>query len=300
MAHSRMRRPATRAQAVEHNLECIEIGKALGSKALTVWIGDGTNFAGQQSLTRMFERYLDAMAQIYEGLPADWTMFIEHKIYEPAFYSTVIADWGSSLMAAQTLGPQAKCLVDLGHHAPTTNIEMIVARLIHAGKLAGFHFNDSKYGDDDLDSASVDPFRLFLVFNELVDAEMRGAEGFAPAYMIDQSHNVTDPIESLMASAVEIARGLYPGEPGRPGSAGRGAGRERRAGGAPDVEGGIPHRCLADPRRSADPAGRCAGPDRHLSCGGLPGGEGEGAARSERVVFGHRLTVGPWRGGRRS
>ena len=203
LAHSQA---VTRAQAVEHNLECIEIGKALGSNALTVWIGDGTNFAGQQSLTKMFEHYLDSMAQIYEGLPADWTMFIEHKIYEPAFYSTVIADWGSSLMTAQALGPKAKCLVDLCHHAPTTNIEMIVARLIHAGKLAGFHFNDSKYGDDDLDSASVDPFRLFLVFNELVDAEMRGAEGFAPAYMIDQSHNVTDPIESLMASAIEITR----------------------------------------------------------------------------------------------
>lgn len=196
----------TRAQAVEHNLECIEIGRALGSPALTVWIGDGTNFAGQQNLSRMFENYLDAMGQIYAGLPPHMAMFIEHKMYEPAFYSTVISDWGSSLIAAQALGPQAKCLVDLGHHAPNTNIEQIVARLVHVQKLAGFHFNDSKYGDDDLDAASVDPFRLFLVFNELVDAETRGAPGFAPAYMIDQSHNVTDPIESLMASAIEIAR----------------------------------------------------------------------------------------------
>ena len=193
----------TRAQAIEHNLECIEIGKALGSTALTVWIGDGTNFAGQQNMARMFENYLDAMARIYAGLPKDWTLYIEHKMYEPAFYSTVISDWGSSLLAAQTLGPQAKCLVDLGHHAPNTNIEQIVARLIHAGKLAGFHFNDSKYGDDDLDAGSVDPFRLFLVFNELVDAEPKG---LTLAYMIDQSHNVTDPIESLMASAMEIAR----------------------------------------------------------------------------------------------
>ena len=196
----------TRQQAVEHNLECIEIGRALGSTSITVWIGDGTNFAGQQNLTRMFENYLDAMAQIYAGLPKDWLMFIEHKMYEPAFYSTVIADWGSNLIAAQTLGDQAKCLVDLGHHAPNTNIEQIVARLIQVGKLAGFHFNDSKYGDDDLDAGSVDPFRLFLVFNELVDAEKRGAKGFNPAYMIDQSHNVTDPIESLMSSAIEIAR----------------------------------------------------------------------------------------------
>ena len=154
----------------------------------------------------MFGDYLDAMAQIYAALPPGMAMFIEHKMYEPAFYSTVISDWGSSLIAAQTLGPQAKCLVDLGHHAPNTNIEQIVARLIHVGKLAGFHFNDSKYGDDDLDAGSVDPFRLFLVFNELVDAEIAGVPGFSPAYMIDQSHNVTDPIESLMASAVEIAR----------------------------------------------------------------------------------------------
>lgn len=195
--------PMTRQQAVEHNLECIEIGRALGSTALTVWIGDGTNFPGQQNMGRMFENYLDAMGKIYASLPKDWTLYIEHKMYEPAFYSTVISDWGSSLIAAQTLGPQAKCLVDLGHHAPNTNIEQIVARLIHVGKLAGFHFNDSKYGDDDLDAGSVDPFRLFLVFNELVDAEPKGQK---LAYMIDQSHNVTDPIESLMSSAIEIAR----------------------------------------------------------------------------------------------
>jgi L-rhamnose isomerase/sugar isomerase len=196
----------TRAQAVAHNIECIEIGRALGSPALTVWIGDGTNFPGQQSLGRMFENYLSAMEAVYAALPPGMDMFIEHKMYEPAFYSTVISDWGSSLMAAQHLGPQAKCLVDLGHHAPNVNIEQIVARLVHVGRLAGFHFNDSKYGDDDLDAGSVDPFRLFLVFNELVEAETRGAKGFAPSYMIDQSHNVTDPIESLMASAVEIAR----------------------------------------------------------------------------------------------
>ena len=171
-----------------------------------MWIADGTNFPGQQSLTKSFENYLDAAAQIYAGLPKNWLMFIEHKMYEPAFYSTVISDWGSNLLAAQTLGPKAKCLVDLGHHAPNTNIEQIVSRLIHAGKLAGFHFNDSKYGDDDLDSGAIDPFRLFLVFNELVDAEHRKVKDFAPAYMIDQSHNVTDPIESLMSSATEILR----------------------------------------------------------------------------------------------
>jgi L-rhamnose isomerase/sugar isomerase len=139
-------------------------------------------------------------------LPGDWRLLIEHKMYEPAFYATVIQDWGSSLLAAQTLGPRAFCLVDLGHHAPNVNIEMIVARLIHAGRLGGFHFNDSKYGDDDLDSGSIDPYRLFLVFNELVDADWRQVPGLAPAHMLDQSHNVTDPIESLMSSAMELTR----------------------------------------------------------------------------------------------
>ncbi len=203
LAHSQT---ATRQQAVEHNLECIEIGQKLGSNAITVWIADGTNFPGQQSLSKSLENYLEATSQIYSALPKDWLMFLEHKMYEPAFYSTVIGDWGSSLLAAQELGPKAKCLVDLGHHAPNTNIEQIVARLIHAQKLAGFHFNDSKYGDDDLDSGAIDPFRLFLVFNELVDAESRKVKDFNPAYMIDQSHNVTDPIESLISSATEILR----------------------------------------------------------------------------------------------
>src|SRR3546814_14816811 len=111
-------------------------------------------------------------------------MLIEHKMVEPAFYSTVIADWGSSILAAQELGPKAQCLVDLGHHAPNVNIEQIVARLHRFGKLGGFHFNDSKYGDDDLDSGSINPHQLFLVFNELVEAERNPRQGFAPAYMI--------------------------------------------------------------------------------------------------------------------
>jgi len=195
-----------RAQAVAHNVECIEIGQKLGSTALTVWIADGSNFAGQSNLTKALDRYLEATRAIVAALPADWRVFLEHKLYEPAFYSTVISDWGTSFAAAQELGPKAHCLVDLGHHAPNVNIEQIVARLIRFKKLAGFHFNDSKYGDDDLDSGSVEPFRLFLVFNELIDAERRKAEGFAPAYMIDQSHNVTDPIESLMQSAIELQR----------------------------------------------------------------------------------------------
>ena len=197
---------AVRDQAVAHNLECIEIGEKLDSKALTVWIADGSNFPGQSNLNRVFDWYVESMSEVYARLPDDWRVFLEHKLHEPAFYSTVISDWGSSLMAAQALGPKADCLVDLGHHAPNVNIEQIVARLIRAGRLAGFHFNDSNYGDDDLDTGSADPFRLFRVFNELVDASARGAPGFSPAYMIDQSHNVTDPIESLMVSAMEVQR----------------------------------------------------------------------------------------------
>jgi L-rhamnose isomerase / sugar isomerase len=197
---------AVRDQAVAHNVECIEIGEQLGSKALTVWIADGSNFPGQSNLNRVFDWYLESMSEVYARLPGDWRVFLEHKLNEPAFYSTVISDWGTSLMAAQALGPKAHCLVDLGHHAPNVNIEQIVSRLIRAGRLAGFHFNDSKYGDDDLDTGSIDPFRLFRVFHELVDASARGAAGFDPAYMLDQSHNVTDPIESLMASAMETQR----------------------------------------------------------------------------------------------
>jgi L-rhamnose isomerase/sugar isomerase len=146
------------------------------------------------------------MREVYAALPDGWRLFSEHKMYEPAFYSTVVQDWGTNFIIAQELGDKAFCLVDLGHHAPNVNIEMIVARLIQFGKLGGFHFNDSKYGDDDLDAGSIDPFRLFLVFNELVGAEERGVPGFDPAHMLDQSHNVTDPIESLMLSAVEVQR----------------------------------------------------------------------------------------------
>ncbi len=197
---------SVRAQAIAHNIECIELGDKLGSKALTVWVGDGGNFPGQQNFRRALERYQESLSQIYKALPADWRVFLEHKLFEPSFYSTVINDWGTSYICAEKLGPKAFCLVDLGHHAPNVNIEMIVARLVGLGKLAGFHFNDSKYGDDDLDAGSIKPFQLFLVFNELVDAAQAKVANFDPAYMIDQSHNVTDPIESLLSSSTEIVR----------------------------------------------------------------------------------------------
>jgi L-rhamnose isomerase/sugar isomerase len=195
-----------RRQAIEHNLECLALGQKLGARAHTVWIGDGGNFPGQVHFRKSLERYVDSLQAIYRRVPEGWRLFIEHKLYEPAFYSTVLNDWGTSYWAVCQLGPKAFSLVDLGHHAPNVNIEMIVARLIQFGKLGGFHFNDSKYGDDDLDSGSIKPFQLFLIFNELVDAELSQIAGFDPCYMLDQSHNVTDPIESLLTSAVELVR----------------------------------------------------------------------------------------------
>ena len=192
-----------RDKAIEVNTKSIENGKALGSKGLTVWIGDGGNFPGQMSFSKSLERYIDSMKKIYAYLPKDWTVLLEHKPYEPAFYSTVISDWGTSYICAKELGDQAMCLVDLGHHLPNTNIEMIVSRLIDVNKLGGFHFNDSKFGDDDLDAGSINPYELFLIFNELTAASQNNKIKNI-AYMIDQSHNVTDPIESLILSANEI------------------------------------------------------------------------------------------------
>lgn len=196
---------AVRAQAVAHNVHVIEVGKALGSKAITVWLADGSNYPGQMHLRKSFERVRDGLAEVYATLPDDWRLFTEHKPYEPAFYATVVQDWGSSLMLAQALGERAGCLVDLGHHLPNTNVELIVARLVTAGKLGGFHFNDSKYGDDDLTAGSIKPYQLFLVFNELVDAAAAD-DAFDPAYMIDQSHNLKDPIEALLQTVDTLQR----------------------------------------------------------------------------------------------
>jgi L-rhamnose isomerase/sugar isomerase len=197
---------AVRQQAIDHNVECLELARRLGARAHTVWIADGGNFPGQVHARRAFERYIDSLRLIYSRLPDGCRLFLEHKLFEPAFYSTVVNDWGSSYVAARELGDRACCLVDLGHHAPNVNVEQIVARLIHLRKLGGFHFNDSCCGDDDLDAGSIKPFQLFLIFNELVDADREGVAGLDPALMLDQSHNVTDPIESLMTSAVELVR----------------------------------------------------------------------------------------------
>jgi len=198
---------AVRRQAIEHHLRVIEIGKQVGSQALTVWLADGSNYPGQMSLRGSFDRVRECLQEVYAALPDDWRLFTEHKPYEPAFYATVVQDWGSSLVLAQSLGERAQCLVDLGHHLPNANIELIVARLLGVGRLGGFHFNDSKYGDDDLTAGSIKPYALFLIFNELVLAERERLPGFDPAYMIDQSHNLKDPIESLLQTVDQLQQG---------------------------------------------------------------------------------------------
>ena len=195
---------AVRRQAVEHNLHVVDVGRALGAEAITIWLADGSNYPGQMSLRRSFDRVLDCLREVYAALPAGWRLFTEHKPYEPAFYATVVQDWGSSLLLAQQLGDRAQCLVDLGHHLPNTNIEMVVARLLGAGKLGGFHFNDSKYGDDDLTAGSIKPYALFLVFHELVLGVRERLPGFQPAYMIDQSHNLKDPVEDLLQTVDQL------------------------------------------------------------------------------------------------
>jgi L-rhamnose isomerase / sugar isomerase len=197
---------AVRKQAIEHNIEVIKHGVELGSKALTVWLSDGSSFPGQLNFRKAFQNTLESLQEIYTALPGDWKMFVEYKAFEPNFYSMTVGDWGQSLLYANKLGPKAYTLVDLGHHLPNANIEQIVSLLLMEGKLAGFHFNDSKYGDDDLTVGSIKPYQLFLIFNELVEG--MDATGMNHAtdlgWMIDASHNIKDPLEDLLQSVEAI------------------------------------------------------------------------------------------------
>lgn len=197
---------AVRRLAIDHNIEVIKQGEALGSKALTVWLADGSCFPGQLNFRGAFQRTLESLQEIYAALPADWKVFIEYKAFEPNFYSMSVGDWGQSYLYASKLGPQAYTLVDLGHHLPNANIEQIVSLLMMENKLAGFHFNDSKYGDDDLTVGSINPYQLFLIFNELVEGmDSKGMNHATDlAWMIDASHNVKDPLEDLLQSIEAI------------------------------------------------------------------------------------------------
>lgn len=195
-----------RQQAIRHNIEVIRHGEALGSKSLTVWLSDGSSYPGQLSFRRAFQHTLDSLQQVYAALPPDWKLFVEYKAFEPHFYSMTVGDWGQSYLYACKLGPQAYTLVDLGHHLPNANIEQIVALLLMERKLGGFHFNDSKYGDDDLTVGSMRPYQLFLIFQELVEG--MDANGMHHAkdlgWMIDASHNLKDPLEDLLQSVEAI------------------------------------------------------------------------------------------------
>ena len=197
---------AVRKQAIDHNIEVIKQGVALGSNSLTVWLSDGSCFPGQLNFRKAFQNTLEGLQEIYAALPADWKVFVEYKAYEPNFYSMTVGDWGQSLLYANKLGDKAYTLVDLGHHLPNANIQQIVALLLNEKKLGGFHFNDSKYGDDDLTVGSIDPYQLFLIFNELVEG--MDARGMNHAndlgWMIDASHNVKDPLEDLLQSVEAI------------------------------------------------------------------------------------------------
>jgi len=200
---------AVRQQAVDHNIEVIKQGVALGSESLTVWLADGSSFPGQLNFRKAFQNTLEGLKEIYAALPGNWKMFVEYKAFEPNFYSMTVGDWGQSYLYASKLGEKAYTLVDLGHHLPNANIEQIVSLLLMEGKLGGFHFNDSKYGDDDLTVGAINPYQLFLIFNELVEGmDARGMNHASDlGWMIDASHNIKDPLEDLLQSveAIKIA-----------------------------------------------------------------------------------------------
>lgn len=197
---------AVRKQAVDHNIEVIRHGIELGSSALSVWLADGSCFPGQLNFRKAFQNTLEGLQEIYAALPENWRIFVEYKAYEPNFYSTTVGDWGQALLYANKLGSKAYTLVDLGHHLPNANIEQIVSLMLMEGKLGGFHFNDSKYADDDLTAGSIKPYQLFLIFNELVEGmDARGMDHANDlGWLIDESHNVKDPLEDLLQSVEAI------------------------------------------------------------------------------------------------
>jgi L-rhamnose isomerase/sugar isomerase len=194
-----------REQAIEHVLECIHIAQIVGSNVISLWLADGTNYPGQDDLRRRRHRLLDSLQAIYAALPGSMRLLIEYKFFEPAFYSTDLPDWGTSLLMAQKLGSQAEVLVDTGHHPQGTNVAQIVSQLLDEGRLGGFHFNDRRYADDDLIVGSQNPFDLFCIFNEIVSARTEGsANAGRIAYMIDQSHNIEPKIEAMIQSVLHI------------------------------------------------------------------------------------------------
>jgi L-rhamnose isomerase / sugar isomerase len=181
-------------------LECVDVAKEVDSDVLSLWFADGTNYAGQDSFVERRHRMQECLSETYGAITENMRMLIEYKPFEPAFYHTDLADWGTALTMCQRLGERAEVLVDLGHHLQGTNIEHIVALLLDEGRLGGFHFNNRKYADDDLIVASINPFELFLIYVELVEAE----ESTRIDYMIDQSHNIEPKIEAMILSVTNL------------------------------------------------------------------------------------------------
>ncbi|MCL4543918.1 MAG: L-rhamnose isomerase [Chloroflexi bacterium] len=195
--------PAVRRKATDHLLECVEIARAVDSKLLSLWFADGTNYPGQASFRERKRWMVECLTAMYAVMDADMRMLVEYKFYEPGFYHTDLSDWGIALVVCQQLGPQAQVLVDLGHHAQGVNVEHIVALLLEERRLGGFHFNNRKYGDDDLIVGSINPYELFLIFNELVAEEQAGGAREV-AYMLDQSHNIEPKIPALILSVLNV------------------------------------------------------------------------------------------------
>ncbi len=194
-----------REQAIAHNLDVVKYGEELGTNVLSIWLSDGAIFPGQNNIREALQRTLDSLKHIYDGMPNDFEMLVEYKPFEPNFYATVIPDWGTSFLLVNKLGERAKTLVDLGHHLPNTNIEQIVSTLLAEGKLGGFHFNDSKYADDDLTTGSIKPYQLYLIFYELVEGMRNKNRPMNElSWMIDASHNIKDPLEDLLQSVEAI------------------------------------------------------------------------------------------------
>jgi len=203
--------PQTRKMAMDHAMDSIKIGKAVGSKVLTWWLGDGTNYPGQDSIRRRKGELQKAYKKIHDRMVKDWPgaqMFLEYKPFEPAFYHTDVADWGMAHLFCKHAGKKAKVLVDIGHHLPGCNVEHIVAVLLDEGMLGGFHFNDRKYADDDLTLGSIDPYAVFRIFNEIAQYTFDTGKDPKLSYMVDQCHNLKGKIEAMVQTVMD-AQALF-------------------------------------------------------------------------------------------
>lgn len=198
---------AVRRRAIDHIKECVQIANEINSTVLSLWFADGTNYPGQDDIRARKARLIESLSEVYAVMPASMRMLIEYKFFEPAFYHTDLPDWGMALLVASKLGAQAQVLVDTGHHAQGVNIEHIVALLLDEGRLGGFHFNNRKYADDDLMVGSVNPYELFLIFHEILNAARDprcAATADNIAYMLDQSHNIEPKVEAVIQSVLNV------------------------------------------------------------------------------------------------